>query len=538
MTHTNVMNYKFWQNRYFYVVIQLIFPFLLGSYSVYLGQDINWDLQNYHLYNPYAFLNDRTSFDLAAAGLQTYFNPTIDLVYFFIIQNFPPKVFGFLLGFFQGFNFILLFNIGRLCLRELVVNSKVIALSLATLGVLSVGFLSEIGTTLGDNVVSVFVLLSLFLIIKAIMILPTSSVKQVGLYFFLSGIVMGAGVGFKITVAIYSVGLILSIFFVRTALKRKLFFIITCGVGLVFGFLVTGGFWYYKVYQEFGNPLFPIYNNIFSGELAESLPIKDERFLPKNMVEKVFYPVVFTANHLSVAELKYREVSWLLIYVLVIIFLFNRLLFSLQYIKSTVLALETKYLLSFFVVSYILWLNLFGIYRYLIAIEIIIPLLFLLVTLHLLNIKRISALVLTLLFVVTIFNLGGVVSWGRSPWNGVFYETSFDRTLIQKESVGSVVLIGQPLAWIAPVLNLNVPFVQIMPNFPTTSLYLNKAKSIIDLDSKKVLIFYDETVVMKSTVDLYLKNVNLDINDKDCWDSEFYLASQKSVYKTCIVKPI
>ncbi len=43
-------------NRHFLLVLCLIVG---GTVSVLLGQDANWDLKNYHLYNPFAFLNDR-----------------------------------------------------------------------------------------------------------------------------------------------------------------------------------------------------------------------------------------------------------------------------------------------------------------------------------------------------------------------------------------------------------------------------------------------------------------------------------------------
>ena len=40
-------------------------PLALGVLSLWLGQDFNYDLRNYHLYNAYAFLNGRLGQDLA-----------------------------------------------------------------------------------------------------------------------------------------------------------------------------------------------------------------------------------------------------------------------------------------------------------------------------------------------------------------------------------------------------------------------------------------------------------------------------------------
>jgi len=58
------------QDRSNGLIGSLLVPLAFGLYAVKLGQDTNWDLLNYHLYNPFAYLNDRLSLDLALAGLQ------------------------------------------------------------------------------------------------------------------------------------------------------------------------------------------------------------------------------------------------------------------------------------------------------------------------------------------------------------------------------------------------------------------------------------------------------------------------------------
>ncbi|MEH3085641.1 MAG: hypothetical protein PGN26_03710 [Xylophilus ampelinus] len=63
-----------------------------------------------HLYNPWPFLTGR---DLALAGLQSYFNPLIDLPYHWMTGYLPPWAVAFLLGAFQGLNFLMLRGISR-----------------------------------------------------------------------------------------------------------------------------------------------------------------------------------------------------------------------------------------------------------------------------------------------------------------------------------------------------------------------------------------------------------------------------------------
>jgi hypothetical protein len=60
-------------------------PLLFGLGALLLGQDASWDLRDYHYYNPYAFLNNRMSFDVAPAQLQTYYNPIF--IYTFLLYG-------------------------------------------------------------------------------------------------------------------------------------------------------------------------------------------------------------------------------------------------------------------------------------------------------------------------------------------------------------------------------------------------------------------------------------------------------------------
>ncbi len=53
-----------------------------------LRQDANWDLQNYHFYDPWAWLAGRIfDRDLAAAQLQTFHNPLADVPFYLLAAN-------------------------------------------------------------------------------------------------------------------------------------------------------------------------------------------------------------------------------------------------------------------------------------------------------------------------------------------------------------------------------------------------------------------------------------------------------------------
>src|ERR1700682_469686 len=59
--------------------------------SLYLGQDINYDLKDYHFYNAWALWTGRWSQDLFAAGPATYFSPFLDVPYYLVAMELFPS---------------------------------------------------------------------------------------------------------------------------------------------------------------------------------------------------------------------------------------------------------------------------------------------------------------------------------------------------------------------------------------------------------------------------------------------------------------
>jgi len=96
-----------------------IVPIIFGLYSLGQGADSNWDLRNYHLYNAYAFLHGRLAVDLAPAGMQSYFNPLLDVPYYLMTMHLPAMLVGFIMGVIHGLNFVLVLGICRLTLSDL-----------------------------------------------------------------------------------------------------------------------------------------------------------------------------------------------------------------------------------------------------------------------------------------------------------------------------------------------------------------------------------------------------------------------------------
>ena len=510
----------------------LIVPLCFGLYSFILGQDKNWDLLNYHLYNPFSFFRGRLCYDLAPAGLQTYFNPFLDIPYFLAISYWNPKAVSFVLGVIHGFNFIILFYLCKRILKSLNM-SKELALFLALAGVLSIGFLSEVGTTFHDNISALFCLLSALIIVLSMDSICNDEKKAVW-SIMLAGVVIGVGSGFKPVTIIYALALCFSLFTVPILLSHRLKYSIIFGVAVLFGLSLAGGYWMYNIWREFGNPLFPQFNHIFSGDLAQPSAMRDLRFLPKSFFEKIIYPLIFTIYPQRVAELPYKQVSWLILYVTVIIFLLNRLIkFFLRSPSCRSLSPEANFLISYLCLGYLLWLNIFGIYRYLIPIELILPLILLIIVNTFIKSKWSIVGSLIIIVLMTIINVKNVTDWGHAPWDSqVFHVGPQD---MQKPETSVVFLAGQPLAWLAPALNINARFIQLMPNFSVSDAYWRRAQSFISgLDYYVILGRENPSVIDQANE--RLRKLGLFFNRNTCKTMDAYIGATVIQYKYCKVQ--
>jgi hypothetical protein len=383
-------------------------PFVFGLLSVLLGQDDGWDMKNYHLYAPFAVLHDRLGFDLAPGQFQGYFNPTLDLLYYLLVHALPGPVAGFVMGALHGLNLVLLLAIGRAALPHLPpVDRFRVPLLLALCGICGVGFLSELGNSMGDNLTSLFVLAAVWLLLRRWDGLVVPGGIRIALC---AGVLMGLGTGLKLTNATHAVGLCVALLVVPGAWWLRLRLACGFGIGVLAGIAVTAGWWFLKMWQLFGNPLFPQFNNLFKSPLAAQIGVIDNDHLPRSVWEALAWPLVFTAQFERVSELVFRQLIWTVVYLLCV-----ALLVRMLRRRGGVPAGRERFLVVFFAVAFLAWMKLFGIHRYLVPIELLAPLVAW-ILLHALlaqpRARRLAGWVLTVCALV-VFPFG---TWGHTPW--------------------------------------------------------------------------------------------------------------------------
>jgi hypothetical protein len=349
-----------------------------GVAALLLGQDANWDLRNYHLYIPYAFLEGRFDWDIAPAQVANFYNPLLYVPFYYAVMSLPPKLFGFLIGFIQGANGLVISGIARRLLhRSQTPLPRITCLLIVLLGLTGAGFISEIGTSFADTILSLLVLGSLWLNLDGISRYRRKQMRLPWKQLLFSGFLMGLAAGLKQPTVIYAVGLCVALLFVTQRFHLGISMAFLFGLGVLAGIGTTGGFWMHELWSRYANPLFPYFNDLFQSPWATVGNYRDARFLPKTLWEILGFPFYFAFAPLKTGEVLFRDFRFPLLYILLLVyglFILYRRVKENGPAKQPAAGEAARYLFVFGLISFLLWLKLFAIYRYLVILEMLVPL--------------------------------------------------------------------------------------------------------------------------------------------------------------------
>jgi hypothetical protein len=456
-------------------------PLLFGLWSLWLGQDRNWDLFNYHLYNAFAFLHDKLHTDFAPAGMQTYFNPVLDLGYYLLNAYLPAPLVGFLMGVIHGLNFVLLLSIARKALPDLPAEDRYrVPLLLAVAGILTANFLSELGNTMGDDTTALFSLASLLVLLTYWHRLGSRSAKSFGIA-VLGGLLVGLGMGLKLTNVVYAVALCAALLLFPATPFARVRLAFFFGIGVRVGLSLTSGYWLWKMWETFGNPVFPQFSSVFPNPLTPRVGVADTSWLPKSVFETVLWPFVFSLHSKRVGQATLHQWIWPVVYVL---FWAWAIISGLRILRSSsrgkALDPRARYVIAFVALSYLLWIKLFSIYRYVVPMELLTPLVaFVLLTqlTSYVTARRIAAWTLSATTLVVVF--GGVETWGHESWASQAFRA--ETPSLDSPQTTTAIIVGDDPAWgwLATLFPSTVAFTQIGGNFPGTPLYDERVREMV-----------------------------------------------------------
>ncbi len=339
--------------------------FIAAILSLANGQAFFWDVPNYHIYIPYAFLTGRLGVDIIPAGIHTFFNPVADIPYWLMLKyiNDFPRLAAVLQSVWLGTAFFFIIKISRLIMKgENFIISAVLPCMLFFFSPATYGWAFS---NTADMMTASFILGSLYIALRA-PLLQKNSTRY--LAFAIAGFLLGAGFFLKYTNAPFVAGYIFMLLFLSGSFKNFVKNCLCAAAGALTAALLFSGVWFYKMYSMFGNPLFPFYNNIFHSAWFEEIALIDMRFLDgKSLLEQFALPVTsLFYQSMSIIESDMRTATIFASWVACLI-----LLWSVFY-KKIKLPFDKKpfiALIVFFIFSYALWLKTFSLIRYTMPIE-------------------------------------------------------------------------------------------------------------------------------------------------------------------------
>jgi hypothetical protein len=265
--------------------VYLACTLLALAVNAFLGKDMAPDTLNYHIYAGFNAVHDRFTQDYFPAGPNAYFNPYIYLpLYGLINSNLSSLEIS---SVFAIVHSILLWLTYELALTVCAFKER---RERFKFGLCAVAFtlanpilLQQLGSAFADITTAVLVLAGWLLLARAVSVPSLAKV-------ICAGLLCGLAAGLKLTNAMYAVAGAALLMWLPSTLWTRFRHGVAYGMSLAVGLLIVVAPWSYRLEQRFGNPVFPLMNNVFKSPEMTTESARTLRFIPETVAEFLWRP--------------------------------------------------------------------------------------------------------------------------------------------------------------------------------------------------------------------------------------------------------
>jgi hypothetical protein len=376
-----------------------------------------------------------------------------------------------------------------------------------------------LGGTYNDNATSIFILLSiLLLLIAADNVEPKKAKHEI--ITIIAGFIMGAGVGLKPTNTIYALSSAVALMFLFKARQNRIRYFLSYSIAGIVGWFAAAGFWCWELWTRYENPLFPFLNNIFQSEYIRPVAFTDKHLLPTHLWEYFIWPIIFSSNSGRVFEAaeKFVDLRFAIIYILFLVWgicVFRKSKTGNQHFNSQAI----KFLGVFFALSFILWMITSSIYRYLITLELLVPIIFLVLLERIVQSNR-SRILIGISVLIALYVIFRPSPLGRINWSAPYISIQSSRSLKIIDNAVVIMLGCAPMSYVIPFFPPTTRFIRPEGNLclQNQNLFYQEIIRIIEKQKKsgKIYVLFD-----KKDWDYNLKKslnrLGLDSRQLDCY---------------------
>lgn len=250
-----------------------------------LGKDLAWDTLNYQFYAGFSAVNDRFAQDYFAAGPPSYFNPYAYVPFYFLVRaGLSALEIGSALALAHSVIFWLTFELG-VCVCPSSEHRKQMTYGICAIAItfLNPILVQQIGSSYADITTAELVLGGWLLLAHAVHTPRTARVVS-------AGVLLGVATALKLTNSVHAIaGAAL-----LTMLPRPMYYRFRSGFAFIaalgLGFAIFSAPWSYRLEKMFGNPLFPLLNDVFHSPEFTIEPLRHFRFVPESFAKALWRP--------------------------------------------------------------------------------------------------------------------------------------------------------------------------------------------------------------------------------------------------------
>jgi hypothetical protein len=436
-----------------------------------LGKDMAWDTLNYHVYLGFSALNDRFGQDYFAAGTLSYLNPYAYIPFYLMVRAGLPAL--VICSVFAAVHSIILwlsFELGVAVCPSKDGRTRVFAGSCAAaLAFMNPILMQQIGSCFADITTAELALGGWLLLAGAVRMPRISRV-------IFAGLILGAASALKLSNALSALSAFAMLAMLPVGWRDRIRHGCLYGISLGIGFAIIAAPWSYRLEKAFGNPMFPMFNNVFrSPEFTTDSTGTAYRFIPESIGQALWRPfAMLDPTQMVHEELSAPDPRYAILAILVILLVLlwgwrrfgqgSRPPDNSQPNESTRVLLALGFGLSLY---WILWLRISGNSRYVltmacVAAVVIVGLLFRLFESQ----PKSRNYILAIIFVTQAVQLymGAEYRWNRVPWGGPWFQLSVPEKLMTESNL-YLTLGTQSNSFLAPFLAKDSAFVNVVGGY-------------------------------------------------------------------------
>ncbi len=253
--------------------------------NYFLGKDMASDALSYHLYAGFSAVHDRFPQDYFPAGPQSYFNPYVYVpLYYLVSSSLSSLEISSLLAIAHSIILWLTYELAvSVCPSDDRRQRLIFGLWGVAFALINPVLLQQIGSTFSDITTGEFVLAGWLLLALAV---RAPSMVRVAC----AGLICGVATGLKLTNAVHAIAGFAMLTMLPLAPWRRARQGLAYGISLALGFLIIASPWSLRLERRFGNPLFPMLNNVFRSPEFTTETASATRFVPDSIAEALWRP--------------------------------------------------------------------------------------------------------------------------------------------------------------------------------------------------------------------------------------------------------